>query len=279
MIVFPNCKINLGLNILHKRSDGYHNLETIFYPIPLTDSLEIIKIKQTGKSHFFPFTSSGLPIAGEAGTNLCVKAYRLLKKKFPALPGVQIHLHKVIPSGAGLGGGSADAAFTFKALNEMLELHLTKEQLISYAAKLGSDCPFFIINKPCFAKGKGEKLEEIQIDLTAYKIVIVNPCIHIDTGRAFLNITPSLPEKPLREIITGPMQNWKEELKNDFEKIMFRQYQEISDIKDYLYSAGAIYASLSGSGSTVFGIFPKEKDLQLSFPANYFVKELLSQIT
>jgi 4-diphosphocytidyl-2-C-methyl-D-erythritol kinase len=276
MIVFPNCKINLGLNIISKRIDGYHEIETIFYPVPLKDSLEIIENKQTLKYPGFPFFSSGLTIPGKPASNICVKAYRLLKQDFPAIPNVQIHLHKVIPSGAGLGGGSADAAFALKLMNQLFNLALSTEQLIGYAAKLGSDCPFFIINKPCFAKGRGEKLQEIELDLSSYKIVIVNPGIHVDTGRAFLNITPSLPEKSLTEIINAPLERWKDELKNDFEKQIFKQYGEIEVIKDLLYSKGAIYASMSGSGSTIFGIFPKEQPLQLSFPVNYFIKELLS---
>ena len=274
MIVFPNCKINLGLNILNKRSDGYHNLETIFYPIPLSDSLEIIENKQTVKSPTFPFTTSGIPISGKPSSNLCVKAYRLLKQDFPDMPGVKIHLHKIIPSGAGLGGGSADAAFSLKVMNELFKLQLTNEQLIHYAAKLGSDCPFFIINKPCFASGRGEILEEIQLDLSLFKFIIVNPRIHIDTGRAFLNMTPSKPEKSVKEIIAGPLESWKDELINDFEKIIFQQHHEIMEIKDSLYRNGAIYVSMSGSGSTVVGIFPKDQPLQLSFSVNYFVKEL-----
>ncbi len=276
MIVFPNCKINLGLNIISKRSDGYHDIETIFYPVPLNDSLEIIENKQTLKNPGFPFFSSGLTIPGKPASNICVKAYRLLKQDFPDLPNVQIHLHKVIPSGAGLGGGSSDAAFALKLLNQLFNLGLSTEQLIVYAAKLGSDCPFFIINKPCFAKGRGEMLQEIELDLSSCKFVIVNPGIHIDTGQAFLNITPALPEKSLIEIIKTPLERWKHELKNDFEKQVFTQYREIEDIKDLLYHKGAIYASMSGSGSTVFGIFPKEESLQFSFPANYFVKELHS---
>ncbi|MDZ4795562.1 MAG: 4-(cytidine 5'-diphospho)-2-C-methyl-D-erythritol kinase [Bacteroidota bacterium] len=275
MIVFPNCKINLGLNILHKRNDGYHDLETIFYPISICDSLEIIENKKASWSPSFPFTSSGLVISGNPSSNICVKAYKLLKKDFPSLPSLQIHLHKVIPSGAGLGGGSADAAFALKVMNDLLELQLSTQQLIDYAAELGSDCPFFIINRPCFATGRGEILKEIQLDLSAYKIVVVNPGIHVDTGRAFLSIVPGLADKPLKEIITGPLERWKDDLKNDFEKPTFKQYPVIVDIKDALYSKGAIYASMSGSGSTVFGIFPKEKNIDISFPAHYFVKELL----
>ena len=190
------------------------------------------------------------------------------------MPGVKIHLHKIIPSGAGLGGGSADAAFSLKVMNELFKLQLTNEQLIHYAAKLGSDCPFFIINKPCFASGRGEILEEIQLDLSPFKFIIVNPRIHIDTGRAFLNMTPSKPEKTVKEIIAGPLESWKDELINDFEKIIFQQHHEIMEIKDSLYRNGAIYASMSGSGSTVVGIFPKDQPLQLSFSVNYFVKEL-----
>ncbi|MBC7874851.1 MAG: 4-(cytidine 5'-diphospho)-2-C-methyl-D-erythritol kinase [Ferruginibacter sp.] len=274
MIVFSNCKINLGLNILHKRNDGYHDLETIFYPLPLTDSLEIIENKTNGRNHAFPFTCSGLPIDGNPLSNLCVKAYRLLKKNFPGIPGVQIHLHKVIPSGAGLGGGSANAAFTLMALNELFDLQLSTGQLVNYASGLGSDCPFFIINKPCLAKGRGEMLEPIELDLSPYNLIIVNPGIHVDTGRAFLEIYPARQEKSLKEIIATPLERWKDELHNDFEKIIFQKHREIVDIKDSMYRNGAIYAAMSGSGSTVFGIFPKEKKLQMLFPANYFVKEI-----
>lgn len=274
MIVFPNCKINLGLNIIRKRVDGYHDIETIFYPIPLKDSLEIIESKQPRKNPGFPFFSSGLPIPGKPASNICVKAYRLLKEDFPALPNVHIHLHKVIPSGAGLGGGSADAAFALKLMNQLFELNLSAEQLIVYAAELGSDCPFFIINKPCFATGRGEILEEIELDLSSYKIVIVNPGIHVDTGRAFLEMKPAASEIPLKEIIKLPIERWKDGLMNDFEKIIFEKHREIVDIKDDLYVKGAIYSSMSGSGSTVFGIFPKEKPLQLTYPDNYFIKEL-----
>lgn len=274
MIVFPNCKINLGLNILRKRSDGYHDIETIFYPIPLTDALEIIENKSQNKNAALPFTSSGLPIIGNPDTNLCVKAYQILKKDFPNLPAVFIYLHKIIPIGAGLGGGSADGAFAMKAINEMFALGVTTEQLITYSLNLGSDCPFFIINKPCFATGQGEKLEEIAVDLSAYKILIVSPGIHIDTGRAFLNITPATPERSIKEIITDPIEHWKDILKNDFEKQAFKQYPEIFDIKNILYHHGAIYASMTGTGSTVFGIFPAGKKIEFSFPENYFVKEL-----
>lgn len=274
MIVFPNCKINLGLHILHKRSDGYHDIETVFYPLPLTDSLEIIENKQPQKTPGIPFSSSGLAIEGKPNTNLCVRAYRLLKHDFPQLPGVKIHLHKLIPAGAGLGGGSADGAFALQVLNEIMGLKLSREQLIRYAAELGSDCPFFIINQPCYATGRGELLEEINLDLSAYQFVVINPGIHIDTGRAFLEIVPAQPEKPLKEVIAGPVEKWKYDLKNDFEKVIFLKHREIVDIKDSLYVQGAIYASMSGSGSTVFGIFPKGKTISPDFPPHYFVKIL-----
>ncbi|MEO7924217.1 MAG: 4-(cytidine 5'-diphospho)-2-C-methyl-D-erythritol kinase [Chitinophagaceae bacterium] len=275
MIVFPNCKINLGLNILRKRSDGYHDLETIFCPLPLTDVLEIIEHKQGERTLPIHFSSSGLQVLGDTSSNICVKAYRLLKKRFPLLPSIQIHLHKMIPSGAGLGGGSADAAFTLLELNRQFKLGLSQEALLADAAELGSDCPFFIINKPCFASGTGNQLEEIQLDLSGYKFLVVNPGIHIETGRAFLQIKPAVSERSIREIIKSPMERWKDELKNDFENVIFKTHRPIVDIKDELYRQGAIYASMSGSGSTVYGIFHKDKQLPFSFPDNYFVKELI----
>lgn len=275
MIVFPNCKINLGLQILSKRSDGYHNLETIFYPIPLYDALEIIESKHHGKSFSIPISITGLDIKGDSSTNLCLKAYRLLKKDFPDLPHVQIHLHKVIPSGAGLGGGSADGAFTLKLLSDKFGLALSEQQLLKYAAHLGSDCPVFILNKPCYGTGRGEQLEVIPVDLSNYKFLIVNPGIHIDTGRAFLDIKPAQPDRSLKEIIREPVEKWRDELCNDFEKVLFKQHWEVVDIKDELYKCGAIYASMSGSGSTVYGIFKKDKKIALSFPAHYFVRKLI----
>ncbi len=190
------------------------------------------------------------------------------------MPSVQLHLHKVIPTGSGLGGGSSDAAFTLKVLNEIFGLSLSREELIKYASKSGSDCPFFIINKPCFSKGRGELLEEINLDLSPYKIILANPGIAINTREAFEGIAPARPEISVREIIKKPIEAWKNELKNDFEEIIFPQYPGIAKIKKDMYRAGALYASMSGSGSTVFGIFSKEKSRGLSFPGNYFVREL-----
>jgi 4-diphosphocytidyl-2-C-methyl-D-erythritol kinase len=185
-----------------------------------------------------------------------------------------MHLHKVVPAGAGLGGGSADAAFTLKLLNEKFKLKMSTKELMDCALELGSDCPFFILNKPCLASGRGEILEPIEVDLSNYKIVVVNPGISINTGKAFLQIKPSKPEKSLKEIIQRPIERWKDELYNDFEKIAFNQYPEIVEIKDSLYAGGAIYASMSGTGSTVYGIFSKRKKLKLNFPEHYFIKEL-----
>ena len=269
MLVFPNAKINLGLNILNKREDGFHNLETVFLPIAIKDVLEIIP------SSTFEFTTSGNAIDVKPKENICTKAYQLVKKDFPELSPVKIHLHKATPLGAGLGGGSADGAFTLTLLNKIFDLNLSATQLIKYALQLGSDCPFFIYNYTCLASGRGERLEKIDFDLSGYKIAVVNPDIHINTGWAFTQLTPALPVKSIKNIIHQPINTWKGELKNDFEEPVFKQHPEIKSIKDELYNKGAIYASMSGSGSSVYGILKKEETIKLSFPAKYFVKELL----
>lgn len=271
MLVFPNCKINLGLTIIGKRDDGFHNLETVFYPLPFFDVFEIIATPATKD---ISFAASGIPVQGDVSSNLCVKAWYLLKKDFPGLPAVQMHLHKAIPMGAGLGGGSADGAFALKLFNDHFNLGLSGDQLIHYAQQLGSDCPFFIINKPCFATGRGEKLEPIAIDLDAYKFVIINPGIHISTAGAFSQIKPAKPAKSIQQIIRQPVNTWRDELKNDFEEGVFASYPEIAGIKDRLYEAGAIYASMSGTGSTIYGIFEKRISPLLSFPPDYFIKHL-----
>jgi len=291
VIVFPNCKINIGLRILRKRADGYHDLETVFYPLPLFDVLEVIRdmgygMRDAGygirdadhnQNESFPqFSNSGFSINGNPDDNLCIKAYNLLKKDFPQLAGIQMHLHKAIPSGAGLGGGSADAACTLLLLNKQFALNLSTSQLINYSLQLGSDCPFFIINKPCFATGRGEILEPTTIDLSSYKFIIVNPGIHISTADAFSGITPALPAKSVKEIIQQPVETWKNELVNDFEKTVFNQHPEIRAIKKDLYDGGALYASMSGTGSTVYGIFEKASGMKFNFASHYFVKELIS---
>jgi 4-diphosphocytidyl-2-C-methyl-D-erythritol kinase len=280
MLSFPNCKINLGLRILRKRTDGFHDLETVFYPLPLKDALEVITDdeKNQNSTASISFTSTGSPIEIQAEENICVKAYHLIKKDFPQLPAIKMHLHKIIPTGAGLGGGSADGAFVLKLLNEKFSLRLSPEQLKHYALQLGSDCPFFIMNRPSVATGRGEILEEIQLDLSDYKFVLVNPGIHINTGWAFSQITPTLPKISIKKIIQQPIATWKNELINDFEIPVFKNYPEIKKIKEGLYTSNAVYAGMSGSGSTVFGIFKKEMKTSFSFPAHYFVKELFSEL-
>lgn len=267
MVSFPHAKINLGLNIVSKRTDGYHDIETVFYPIKLNDAIEVIEKKN------IHFSISGLPIEGDQENNLSIKAFHILKKDFPQLPPVHLHLHKTIPIGAGLGGGSADGAFTLKLLNKKFDLGLSEKQLIDYSLHLGSDCPFFISNKPCFATGRGELLELIDLDLSKYKIVIVHPGVHVSTGWAFSTVKPVTPKKSIKEIIKQPIGTWKEELKNDFEEPVFNKYPEIKKIKNDLYAAGAIYSSMSGSGSAVYGFFEKDKPVAISFPENYFIKE------
>lgn len=268
MVSFPNCKINIGLNILSKREDGYHNLQTVFYPFPLKDVLEIIEAPDTARA--VAYSHSGLDIYSKEENNLCIKAWHLLKKDFPSLPAIQMHLHKVIPMGAGLGGGSADAAFALKMLNEKFTLGLSSSHLIHYSLQLGSDCPFFVLNKPCYATGRGEILEPLPLDLSAYAIVIVNPRIHVNTGLAFKNISVGKNAADLKQLIAAPLTQWKQHIVNDFEEPVFKQYPAIEAIKIMLYQKGALYASMSGSGSTVFGIF--EKEIALSFPEEYFVK-------
>ena len=275
MVLFPNCKINLGLNIIRKRDDGYHDLETVFYPVAIRDALEGIKsgvgsLSRDGREGV-QFRSSGLEIGGEDGNNLCVKAYHLLQKDFPDLPSVQLHLHKNIPMGAGLGGGSADGAFTLKLLAKLCQLNLSIEQLNNYALQLGSDCPFFISNKPCFASGRGEKMKEIVLDLSNYTFLIVNPGIHISTADAFLGIIPKKPKISILDIVCRPVNQWKESLLNDFEIPVSKQYPQIAAIKQKLYANGATYASMTGSGSTVFGLFTKETAINLTAFSPYLV--------
>jgi 4-diphosphocytidyl-2-C-methyl-D-erythritol kinase len=275
VIVFPNCKINLGLHIIRKRSDGYHDLETCFYPLKLNDALEIVR--STNVIDELEFTSSGIELEDGKTENLCAKAFELLAKDFRQLSNVKMHLHKTIPVSAGLGGGSSDAAFTLKLVNQEFNLGLSTEKLLDYSLQLGSDCPFFIVNKPCIATGRGEFLEVIPLDLSAYKFLIVNPGIQISTAWAFSKLTLSNNQPGnLKTIIQQPVETWKSNLSNDFEKIVFEHFPQVKKIKEDLYNTGAIYSSMSGSGSTVFGIFPKEQKLQYSFAANYLVKELHS---
>jgi len=270
VINFPNCKINLGLHILRKREDGFHDLESCFYPIALQDALEIIQAE--GKSGI-QFSSSGNVIDVNTEQNICVKAYRLLQKDFD-LPSIKMQLHKTIPTGAGLGGGSADGAFALLLLNKKFSLNISDQQLMDYALQLGSDCPFFIKNKPCIGTSRGEVLKEIDLDLSTYSFVLINPRIHINTGWAFSQIKPSANRQSIETFIALPIDQWKAGLLNDFEEAIFKQYPEIATIKTELYNKGAVYASMSGSGSTVYGVFEKDKQLDFSFPPHYFVKQI-----
>ena len=253
MISFANAKINIGLLITAKREDGYHNIETIFYPVQLYDVIE------TRVSEAFSFTAHGLPIP-EGGINLCEKAFALLQKDFDIEP-VSIDLIKNIPIGAGLGGGSADAAFVLKALNELFSLQLSSTELEAYAARLGADCAFFIENKPVFAAGIGTEFEEINLDLSTYYIVLVNPGIHISTQEAYSNVHPQTPTMDLKRAIQLPIQEWKYRIVNDFELGIFQKYPSIEKLKNAFYEKGALYAAMSGSGSTVFGIFEDKVNL------------------
>jgi 4-diphosphocytidyl-2-C-methyl-D-erythritol kinase len=268
MITFPNCKINLGLNILQKREDGFHNLETVFYPLPFNDILEVVRSDSETQ-----FTNTGIS-GGELENNLCLKAYHLLKKDYSYLPEIKMHLHKAIPVGAGLAGGSADAAFSLILLNEKFDLKITTEQLLVYASQLGSDCPFFIINSPCFASGTGEKLVKINLSLSSYKILLINPRIHVSTKELFKKITPKLPQKGIKETIQQPISTWKKDLKNDFEPVVFSMYPEIEKIKKSLYEQNAVYTSMTGTGSTVFGIFRRDENVDIAKNKKYFYRWL-----
>lgn len=255
MITYPNAKINLGLNVVEKRPDGYHNLETVFYPINLQDALEVTQLN--GEEEY-SLTLSGTPIEGDVEHNLVVKAYRLLKADYPDMAPVNIHMYKHIPTGAGLGGGSSDAAFMIKLLNEKFHLNISVEKMEAYASQLGADCAFFIKNKPVFASGTGNIFEPIQLSLKGYYIVLIKPDIFVSTKDAFALIKPQKPAMPLKEVVRMPIETWRATMKNDFEESVFAKYPEIVAIKDKLYDIGAIYASMSGSGSSVYGIFREQ---------------------
>ncbi|HEY1010458.1 MAG: 4-(cytidine 5'-diphospho)-2-C-methyl-D-erythritol kinase [Daejeonella sp.] len=248
MIVFPNAKINIGLNIVGKRADGYHDLETIFYPIGIKDALEVVEANELS------FQSTGLDIPGAPDRNICLKAYRMLSLDFK-IPPLKIHLHKNIPIGAGIGGGSADASFLIKLLNEKFNLGLNRERMEAYASALGADCAFFIKNQPVFASGRGDRFEEIELDLSKYFIALVMPDLHISTFEAFGGVRPRKPGVSLKELVKENPVLWKDSVINDFEQGIISQHPEIGYLKHLLYESGAIYASMSGSGSSVYGIF------------------------
>lgn len=260
MLTFPNAKINIGLNIVERRSDGFHNIESVFYPIQWRDGLEMVK------ANSFDFRTTGLPIPGKAESNLIIKALALVKEQ----TGVDVfksivHLHKVIPMGAGMGGGSADGAFALKLANELFELDLATEDLQDLARKLGSDCAFFIENKPVFCYDKGDQFRETTLDLSGKYIVVVNPNIHISTAEAYAGVQPRKWETGLKRAILQPINEWKHLVKNDFENSLLNKYPVIQETKNKLYDLGAAYASMTGSGSTVYGIFDEKPELQHSF--------------
>lgn len=269
MVLFPHAKINLGLNIIRKRADGYHDLETCFYPIAWTDILEIIP------SSSFQFSSTGLVIQGQDADNLCVKAYYLLKKDFD-IPPVHIHLHKIIPMGAGLGGGSADAAFTLRQLNESFALGLAPLSLEKYAAQLGSDCAFFISNIPRLGTGRGEILSPISVSLKGKFVVVVKPDVHVSTAEAYAGVKPGTRDISVKDVIERkPITEWKSLLTNDFEESVFKKHPAVANVKQKLYDHGAAYASMSGSGSCVFGIFESKVDLAGQFKGMMYWSSLM----
>ena len=251
MIVFPNAKINLGLNIVEKRTDGYHSLETVMIPIPLYDIIEITK------SEKFEYVHSGIDLGGSIEENLCVKAYLLIQENFKISP-VRIHLRKQIPIGAGLGGGSADATFVLKALNELFELNISIAKLQEFAGQLGSDCPFFVLNTPQIATGRGEILKAIEVDLNGLFLKLAFSSIHISTKTAFSGVYISGDSGNLASEIQQPIETWQDLVKNDFERHIFEEFPVLSHYKENFIREGAVFASMSGSGSTVFGIYKNE---------------------
>lgn len=259
MLSFSNAKINLGLNIVNKRDDGYHDIESVFHPIPWADVLEVLPASG------FSLETSGLSIPGKAENNLIVKAYQLLQEEGLLKSSVKIHLHKILPMGAGIGGGSSNGAFALKLINQVLELNLDTETLEKYAEKLGSDCPFFIQNKPTFCFGKGTQFEDIELSLKGKFLIMINPEIHISTQEAYAGITVRKPAISVKDIIQQPLHQWRGLLINDFEASIVKNHPQIADIKEMLYQNGAIYASMTGSGSTVYGIFDSEHDLKHLF--------------
>ncbi|MFP4470718.1 MAG: 4-(cytidine 5'-diphospho)-2-C-methyl-D-erythritol kinase [Bacteroidales bacterium] len=271
MVVFPNAKINLGLLVTEKRPDGFHNIQTVFYPVPLREALELLP----SSGGEIKFMVSGKEVPGGTQNNIILKAWQMLKDDF-GLPGATIHLHKTIPIGAGLGGGSSDAAFMLKLARQVFDLDVSDEELMDYARRLGSDCAFFILNKPVAAFGRGDEFSKIQLDLSAYHLVIVKPEIHIGTAEAYAWVKPSAPKHDIMEIIRQPVSEWKKHLTNDFEPPVFEKYPLIGEIKSRLYRHGALYASMSGSGSAVYGIFPENPGLEDAFEGHFYWEGKLS---
>ncbi|MBQ3698731.1 MAG: 4-(cytidine 5'-diphospho)-2-C-methyl-D-erythritol kinase [Prevotella sp.] len=273
MITYPIAKINLGLNVVAKRADGYHDLQTVFYPVPLKDALEVQPIGDG-----FPSTvdcdlkvtfaaTNAETLLGDEQRNLVVRAYGLLKEDFPTLPRLHVHLWKGIPTQAGMGGGSSDCAYMIRLLNEGFGLGLSDGQMTGYAARLGADCAFFIKSTPCYAEGIGERLEPVSLDLKGWYIGVVRPDIPVSTREAFSLIRPHYPELCCREVTAQPVESWRGALTNDFEESVFALHPELGEVKERLYKMGATYAAMSGSGSALFGLFREEPDrLGQEFP-------------
>lgn len=270
MTSFPIAKINLGLNVVERRPDGYHNLETVFYPVYISDALEVTPMDPQFPSPYdCDLKVTNINIEGDEQRNLVVRAYQLLKQDFPQLPRIHAHLYKAIPTQAGMGGGSSDCAYMIRLLNEQFQLGLTQQQMISYAARLGADCAFFILSRPAYAEGIGEQLIPIDLDLSNYWIAVVRPDIPVSTKEAFSLIRPHRPQKNCREVVMQPVETWRDSLVNDFEQSVFALHPEIGNIKEQLYQLGAVYAAMSGSGSAVFGLFNTDIDLTGHFPGMF----------
>lgn len=270
MLTFPNAKLNLGLYVTARRPDGYHELETVFLPLPWADVLEVLPAPKGQLAA--DLTLTGRPIPGDVASNLCLQAYELLKVDFPGLPAAQMQLHKIVPIGAGLGGGSADAAFALRAIGEVFGLNLSIGQLEGYARRLGADCAFFIQHTPRLARGKGDEFEPIELNISGTACVVVYPGLHISTAQAFAGIVPRAPAYPLRAALARPMREWRATVSNDFEASLAPTHPVLARIKQQLYAAGATYASLSGSGSAVYGLFAEAAEAPtLPWPAGYLV--------
>lgn len=275
MITFPIAKINLGLNIVSRRTDGYHNLETVFYPIPIKDALEIYPMDDA-----FPSPTpcdlkvTNIGIDGDEQRNLVVRAYNLLAENY-TLPRIHAHLHKSIPTQAGMGGGSSDCAYMIRLLNDTFALGMTDGEMAGYAARLGADCPFFILSRPAYAEGTGERLQPIDLDLTGWHIAVVRPDIPVSTREAFALITPQQPPVCCRDIVAQPVETWRGRLTNDFEQSVFAQHPELGRIKQRLYDLGAVYAAMSGSGSSLFGLFRNHIDTDSHFGGMFTYSAML----
>jgi 4-diphosphocytidyl-2-C-methyl-D-erythritol kinase len=262
MIAYPNAKINLGLNIIARRDDGYHDIESVMYAVPWRDIVEIVENPE-GRAGQVIFTRTGITVPNDGKPDLCERAYHLLRS-LHEIPSVKMHLHKQIPIGAGLGGGSADAAFVLCMLNELFDLGQTDEQLSVVAADLGSDCPFFVENRPRAVYGRGEMMENIELSLAGMKLLIIYPKLHIGTAEAYAGVRPTMPTIRISDVLKRPIEQWKDILKNDFESSIFEIHPILKHVKQELYDNGAVYASMSGSGSALYGIFKERKPMALA---------------